>query len=69
MTNGDVVLLGGPTAAPLVASVLASLEANGQTAEVTEIEVAHTKLTQIVVIGKRAGEGQIAADVKARRAK
>ena len=63
MTNGDVVLL-APSATELINSVMRSLTENGQACEVTEEVVAGFKLVKITVVGKRAGEGQIARAMK-----
>lgn len=68
MTDGDVVLL-PPSAEKLINEVVASILNAGQQVEVGEEVVARTKLVKLTVVGKRKGEGLIAADVKARRAK
>jgi hypothetical protein len=66
MTNGDVVLL-PPTAERLINKVVESILAGGQQVEVGEEVIAGWKLVKLTVVGKRAGEGQIAAAMKARR--
>lgn len=68
MTQGDKVILALNEAGRKAAdAVQADLAACGQSATETVIEIAGVKVLQLVVQGKRPGEGQIAADMKARK--
>jgi endonuclease V-like protein UPF0215 family len=63
MTSGDKVLL-PPSATKLIADVLRSVTENGQQANVETVLIAGFNLIQIEVVGKRPGEGVIAASMK-----
>lgn len=68
MTHGDKVTLPCTEAGAKQAEhTIGTLAALGHTLKVRLEVVAHTNLIEIEVLGKRPGEGQIAAEVKRRK--